>query len=45
MTLISSDGDPLSSVVEALQRQVEAQPDKLLYAFLDIDGHITESVT
>lgn len=33
------------SVVEHVQRQVSVTPDKRLYAFLDIKGDITQSVT
>ena len=35
----------MRSVVEQLELQVSTQPDKLLYAFLNIDGHVIESVT
>ena len=35
----------MASVIKELELQVAAHPDKLLYAFLDIDGDIAESVT
>ena len=35
----------MASIVEQFQLQVEAKPTKLLYAFLDIKGRVTESFT
>ena len=35
----------MASIVEQFQLQVEAKPKKLLYAFLDIKGRVTESFT
>lgn len=35
----------MPSILEPVRQWTERQPDKLLYAFLDVDGHTTESYT
>lgn len=45
LTIKRSQALPMNSIFERLDSWVEKQPDKLLFAFLDISGNVTEKYT